>query len=70
MTDPVRFIEEALPRLRSEIPGRAIVAASGGIDSTAAAILTQRAVGDRARAIFVDTGLLREGEVARVRALF
>ncbi len=70
MTDPARFIEEALPRLRSEIPGRAIVAASGGIDSTAAAILAQRAVGDRARAIFVDTGLLRDGEVARVRALF
>lgn len=70
MTDPERFIEEAILRLRADIPGRAIVAASGGIDSTAAAILAQRAVGERAHAVFVDTGLLREGEVARVRAIF
>ncbi len=61
MTDPARFIEDAVTRLRAEIPGRAIIAASGGIDSTAAAILTERAVGDRARAIFVDNGLLRDG---------
>ncbi|MGD0718234.1 MAG: glutamine-hydrolyzing GMP synthase [Thermoplasmata archaeon] len=70
MTDPAQFVDEAVARLRAAIPGRAIIAASGGIDSTAAAILAQRAVGDRARAIFVDNGLLRDGEVARVRAFF
>jgi GMP synthase (glutamine-hydrolysing) len=68
--DPAKFQQDAVERLRAEIPGKAIVAASGGIDSTAAALLTQLAVGDRARAVFVDTGLLREGEVDRVRAFF
>ncbi|MCI4365457.1 MAG: glutamine-hydrolyzing GMP synthase [Thermoplasmata archaeon] len=61
---------EAIDRLRSEVPGKAIVAASGGIDSTVAAILAQRALGDRARAVFVDTGLLREKEVERVTEIF
>jgi GMP synthase (glutamine-hydrolysing) len=70
MISPEKFCEEAIARLRSEIPGRAIVAASGGIDSTVAAVLTHRAIGDRADALFVDTGLLREGEVDRVRGLF
>ncbi|HLN51926.1 MAG TPA: glutamine-hydrolyzing GMP synthase [Thermoplasmata archaeon] len=70
MNDPAAFTREAIARLRTEVPGKAIVAASGGIDSTAAALLTERALGDRARAVFVDTGLLREGEVARVGALF
>lgn len=70
MIDPAKFVAEAVGRLRSELPGHAIVAASGGIDSTAAAMLTARAIGDRARAIFVDTGLLRAGEVDRVGAFF
>ncbi len=70
MIDVARFVDEAIARLRAEVPGKAIVAASGGIDSTAAAILAERALGDRARAVFVDTGLLREGEVERVEGLF
>ena len=70
MTDPKAFVRQAVERLRSEVPGKAIVAASGGIDSTAAALLSERALGDRARAIFVDTGLLRQGEVERVDQLF
>ena len=70
MIDPPRFEEEAVRRLREEVPGRVIIAASGGIDSTAAAVLAEKALGDRARAIFVDTGLLRAGEVERVREFF
>ena len=70
MIDPARFTEEAIVKLRAEVPGKAIIAASGGIDSTAAAALTERALGERARAVFVDTGLLRAGEVERVRAFF
>ena len=70
MNDPARFVTEAVERLRTEIPGKAIIAASGGIDSTVAALLTERALGDRARALFVDTGLLREKEVQRVSELF
>ncbi len=70
MNDPAQFVRDAVERLRTEVPGKAIVAASGGIDSTVAAVLTERALGDRARAIFVDTGLLREKEVEHVRELF
>jgi GMP synthase (glutamine-hydrolysing) len=68
--DPAAFCTEAIERLRVEIPGRAIVAASGGIDSTIAAVLAQKAVGGRARAVFVDTGLLRKGEVETVSGFF
>jgi GMP synthase (glutamine-hydrolysing) len=68
--DATVFRREAIERLRREVPGRAIVAASGGIDSTVAALLAQEALGDRAKALFVDTGLLRAGEIDRVTAFF
>jgi GMP synthase (glutamine-hydrolysing) len=70
VNDPAAFVAEAIAQLKRDVPGKAIVAASGGIDSTAAAVLAHRALGDRARAVFVDTGLLRDGEVQRVEALF
>ena len=70
MNDPAAFETEAVARLRAEIPGKAIVAASGGIDSTTAALLVEKALGDRARAVFVDNGLLRAGEVERVGSYF
>ena len=70
MTDPATFVEEATRRLRAEVPGRTIVAASGGIDSTVAALLAHRALGDRSKAIFVDTGLLRAGEEEQVGRFF
>ncbi len=70
MTDPATFVEEATRRLQAEVPGRTIVAASGGIDSTVAALLAHRALGDRSKAIFVDTGLLRAGEVELVGRFF
>ncbi len=67
MNDPKRFLEEAVPKVRSQIPEpkRAIVAASGGIDSTVAAVVVAQAIGDRATALFVDNGLLRKGEIER-----
>jgi GMP synthase (glutamine-hydrolysing) len=43
---------------------------SGGVDSTVAATIVHEAIGDRQRCIFVNTGLLREGEFERTRALF
>jgi GMP synthase (glutamine-hydrolysing) len=70
VNDPAAFVAEAIRRIRAEVPGRAIIAASGGIDSTTAALLVEQALGDRARAIFVDTGLLRAGEVDRVGQFF
>jgi GMP synthase (glutamine-hydrolysing) len=70
VNDPAEFVRHAIERLRADVPERAIVAASGGIDSTVAARLAELALGDRARCLFVDTGLLRDGEVDRVRAYF
>jgi GMP synthase (glutamine-hydrolysing) len=70
MKSPRDFCAAAIERIRTEAPGRVLVAASGGIDSTAAAILAQEALGDRSKALFVDTGLLRKGEVERVEQIF
>jgi len=49
---------------------RVICGLSGGVDSAVVAALVQRAIGDRLVCIFVDNGLLREGEVERVRTTF
>lgn len=70
MNDPARFRAEAVARLRAENPGPVVIAASGGIDSTVAALLAQEALGERAHARFVDTGLLRAGEVEQASAFF
>ncbi|MGI0130069.1 MAG: glutamine-hydrolyzing GMP synthase [Thermoplasmata archaeon] len=70
MNDPAAFVGEAVRQIRAQVPGKAIVAASGGIDSTTAALLVEKALGERARAIFVDTGLLRAGEGERVGEFF
>ncbi|MCI4366174.1 MAG: glutamine-hydrolyzing GMP synthase [Thermoplasmata archaeon] len=64
------FCDAAIRELKEKIPGNAIIAASGGIDSTIAAVLAQQAIGDRARAIFVDTGFLRKGEIDAVGGYF
>lgn len=50
--------------------GEAICAVSGGVDSTVAALLAHRAFGDRMKAIFLNTGLLRSGEEESVRAMY
>jgi GMP synthase (glutamine-hydrolysing) len=68
--DPAKFVDTALRALTAQVPGKAIVAASGGIDSTAAAVLAHRALGERSKALFVDTGLLRANEVERVLSFF
>jgi len=70
MFDPERFISETVERLRSEIRGRALIACSGGVDSTVSAILTHRAIGERLHALHIDTGLLRRGESEQVKKLF
>jgi GMP synthase (glutamine-hydrolysing) len=57
------FIAETVERIRGQCEGaRAICALSGGVDSTVAAALVHRAIGDRLTNVFVDTGLLRRNE--------
>ncbi|MDD1743887.1 MAG: glutamine-hydrolyzing GMP synthase [Methanomassiliicoccales archaeon] len=69
MFDPQEFVEEQIAELRSTIKGNAIIACSGGVDSTAAAVLVSRAIGVRLLTIYVDTGMLREGETDTVRKM-
>src|SRR4029079_11848387 len=61
---PEAVIEEQVGRIRAQLGDQARVVSglSGGVDSTVAAALVHKAVGDRQTCIFVDTGLLREGE--------
>ncbi len=57
------FIDEAVERIREQVGGeRVICGLSGGVDSSVAATLIHRAVGDRLACIFVDNGLLRKRE--------
>src|SRR5213592_4169408 len=64
------FIETAVDRIRSQIgQGRALCAISGGVDSTVAATLVSRAIGDRLVGLFVNTGLLRKNEFEKVLAM-
>jgi GMP synthase (glutamine-hydrolysing) len=65
------FIEEATAGIRAQVgAGRVVCALSGGVDSSVAAALISRAVGDRLTCIFVDNGVLRLDEAAQVRRRF
>jgi GMP synthase (glutamine-hydrolysing) len=61
------FIEEATERIKQQVGrGKVVCGLSGGVDSTVAAMLIHRAIGDRLTCIFVDNGLLRYDEANQV----
>ncbi len=68
----LNIAEEQIERVREQIgdSGLAICGLSGGVDSAVAAAIVQRAIGDRLHCVFVDHGLLREGEAEQVERDF
>ncbi len=65
------IVDDAIARARAEVgTGRVLLGLSGGVDSSVVAALLQRAIGEQLVCVFVDTGLLREGEGDQVMAVF
>ncbi len=66
---PEHFIQTTLARVRDQVgeTGHAICGLSGGVDSSVAAVLVARAIGDRLTCIFVNNGVLRRDEFAKVQ---
>jgi GMP synthase (glutamine-hydrolysing) len=68
---PASVIDEQIERIRAQVgEGRAICGLSGGVDSSVAALLVHRAIGDRLTCVFVDHGLMRKNEGTQVIAAF
>jgi GMP synthase (glutamine-hydrolysing) len=65
------FVDESVEKIRARVGGgRVVCGLSGGVDSTVAALLIHRAIGDRLTCIFVDNGLLRLNEAAQIQTRF
>jgi len=65
------FKDEAIGAIRAQVGGdRVICGLSGGVDSSVAAVLLHEAIGSQLTCVFVDTGLMREGEAEEVVSLF
>ncbi|MEZ5098850.1 MAG: glutamine-hydrolyzing GMP synthase [Thermoleophilia bacterium] len=68
---PAQVIEEEVARIRAQVGDRRVLCAlSGGVDSSVAALLVYKAVGDQLTCVFVDHGLLRKGEAEQVVETF
>ena len=71
MLDPSYFISESIEEIKNTIGDKkAIIALSGGVDSSVASVLTSTAIGGNLIAVFVDHGLLRKGEADYVNHTF
>jgi len=64
-----KFIKETVEQLKKDITGKALIAFSGGVDSTVCAALVNKAIGDQLVAVHVDTGYMRKNESASVKKL-
>ncbi len=66
-----KFVKDAVEEIRQKVgDGKAIIALSGGVDSSVCTMLAYKAIGERLIPVFVDTGLMREGEPERVKEVF
>ena len=65
------FVNEAVESIRAEVGGRNVLCGlSGGVDSSVAALLIHKAIGDQLVCVFVNNGMLRKGEAENVLSLF
>jgi len=69
MFDAEKFIKETVEKLKKTITGKALIAFSGGVDSTVCAALVNKAIGKRLIAVHVDTGYMRKNESSNVEKL-
>ncbi len=68
---PESFIEESIRQIRETVgDARVLLGLSGGVDSSVAAVLIHKAIGDQLHCMFIDTGLLRLDEAAQVEKMF
>ncbi|MDW7727776.1 MAG: glutamine-hydrolyzing GMP synthase [Candidatus Methanoperedens sp.] len=65
-----KFINESIGKIRDDVNGRAIIALSGGVDSSVCAVLANRAIGNLLTPIYIDTGLMRKGESENIKRIF
>jgi len=70
MFDPEKFVNEAINELKEKITDKAIIAASGGVDSTVATVLAHRAIKELLTAVYVDTGYMRKNESQEINSMF
>ncbi len=69
--DVEEFVKKAIEEIKEKVgEGKAIIALSGGVDSSVCATLAYKAIGDRLIPVFVDTGLMRLGEPERIKETF
>lgn len=67
--DAQMLIDEGVSILKEQIDDTAIIACSGGIDSTVAAVMANNAIGNLLHCVYVDTGFMRKGETEEVREM-
>jgi GMP synthase (glutamine-hydrolysing) len=71
MVNTDEFIDDAIAEIRDQVgDAQAVIALSGGVDSSTAAALAYEAVGDQLTPVYVDTGLMRKGETEEIRETF
>jgi GMP synthase (glutamine-hydrolysing) len=66
MFDATDFIQESVENMKANIDDIAIIACSGGVDSTVAAVLAHKAVGNLLHCVYVDTGFMRKNETEEI----